>query len=216
MTQVLEKSLNTGAMFAAQQIGMPAFSRYVHNFGFGEKTGVELSGEVGGNLQAFSKKGDIFLATSSFGQGITVTPIQLVAAFGALANGGKLMEPYLVDTVDYPNGQEVKTEPKVVRQVLREDTAATISAMLVNVVENGHGTRAGVKGYYVAGKTGTAQMRASTGSGYDAHKTIGSFAGFAPVEDPRFVMLARIDVPKDVQYAESSAAPLSVMSWTSF
>ena len=208
MTQVLEKSLNTGAMYAAQQIGMPVFSRYVHNFGFGEKTGVELSGEVGGNLQAFTKKGDIFLATASFGQGITVTPIQLVAAFGALANGGKLMEPHLVDSVDYPNGQEVKTEPKVVRQVLRQDTAATIAAMLVNVVENGHGTRAGVKGYYVAGKTGTAQMRASSGSGYDAHKTIGSFAGFAPVEDPRFVMLTRIDVPKDVQFAESSAAPL--------
>jgi len=208
MTQVLEKSLNTGAMFAAQQIGMPAFSRYVHNFGFGEKTGVELSGEVGGNLQAFSKTGDIFLATASFGQGITVTPIQLVAAFGALANGGKLMQPRLVESVDYPNGQELKTEPKVVRQVIRQDTAATISAMLVNVVENGHGTRAGVKGYYVAGKTGTAQMRATTGSGYDPHKTIGSFAGFAPVEDPRFVMLARIDVPKDVQFAESSAAPL--------
>ena len=208
MTQVLEKSLNTGAMFAAQQIGMPTFSRYVRNFGFGEKTGVELSGEVSGNLQALTKPGDIFLATASFGQGITVTPIQLVAAFGALANGGKLMEPHLVDAVDYPNGQEVKVEPKVVRQVVREDTAATLSAMLVNVVENGHGKRAGVKGYYVAGKTGTAQMRATTGSGYDPYKTIGSFAGFAPVEDPRFVMLARIDVPKDVQFAESSAAPL--------
>lgn len=208
MTQVLEKSLNTGAMFAAQQIGMPAFSRYVRNFGFGEETGVELSGEVGGNLQALTKTGDIFLATTSFGQGITVTPIQLVAAFGALANGGKLMEPHLVDAVRYPNGRTVTTEPKVVRQVLREDTAATIAAMLVNVVENGHGKRAGVKGYYVAGKTGTAQVRATTGSGYDPHKTIGSFAGFAPVEDPRFVMLARIDVPKDVQFAESSAAPL--------
>ncbi len=208
MTQVLEKSLNTGAIYAARQAGLATFSRYVRNFGFGENTGVELSGEVAGNLTALTKTGDIFLATSSFGQGITVTPMQLVSAFGAIANGGKLMRPYLVERVAYPDGTSVDTKPEVVRQVIRQDTASTLSAMLVNVVENGHGQRAGVKGYYVAGKTGTAQVRASTGSGYDAHKTIGSFAGFAPVESPKFAMLARIDVPKDVQFAESSAAPL--------
>ncbi len=208
MNDVLEKSLNTGAMHAAQQVGLGTFSRYVHNFGFGEKTAVEMSGEVGGNLAALQKSGDIFLATASFGQGITATPIQLVAAFGAIANGGKLMHPYMVERVDYPDGREEVHEPQVVRQVLQQDTAATLAAMLVNVVEKGHGKRAGVAGYYVAGKTGTAQIRATTGSGYDAHKTIGSFAGFAPVEHPRFVMLTRIDVPKDVQFAESSAAPL--------
>lgn len=208
MNDVLEKSLNTGAMYAAQQVGLGTFARYVRNFGFGEKTNVELSGEVGGNLAALQKTGDIFLATASFGQGITATPIQLVTAFGAIANGGKLMRPYLVERVDYPDGREEEHEPLVVREVLRQDTASTLSAMLVNVVEKGHGKRAGVPGYYVAGKTGTAQVRATTGSGYDPHKTIGSFVGFAPVEKPRFVMLTRIDVPKDVQFAESSAAPL--------
>lgn len=208
MTQVLEKSLNTGAIYAARQAGLTTFSRYVRNFGFGEKTNVELSGEVGGNLAALTKSGDIFLATSSFGQGITVTPLQLVAAFGAIANGGALMRPYLVERVAYPDGTVVETEPEVIRHVIRQDTASTLSAMLVNVVENGHGSRAGVRGYYVAGKTGTAQVRATSGSGYDEHKTIGSFAGFAPVENPKFAMLARIDVPKDVQFAESSAAPL--------
>ncbi len=208
MTKVLEQSYNTGAIFAAQQIGLAAFDRYVKNFGFGQKSGVELTGEVGGNISSLTKPGDIYLATGAFGQGLTVTPIQLAAAFGAIANGGKLMKPYLVDEVDYPNGKVVKTQPQEVRQVLRSDTAATLTAMLVDVVENGHGKRAGVKGYYVAGKTGTAQVRATTGGGYDPHKTIGSFAGFAPVEDPRFVMLARIDEPKDVQFAESSAAPL--------
>jgi cell division protein FtsI/penicillin-binding protein 2 len=208
MTQVLEKSLNTGAMHVAELLGMPQFSKYVRNFGFGEKTGVELSGEVGGNLNAFTKSGDIYLATSSFGQGITVTPIQLAAAFGAIANGGKLLQPHVVDEIRYADGKVTKVETQVVRQVIRQDTAATLGAMLVNVVENGHGKKAGVSGYFVAGKTGTAQVRASTGSGYDPHKTIGSFAGFAPVEDPRFAMVVRIDVPKDVQFAESSAAPL--------
>jgi len=91
---------------------------------------------------------------------------------------------------------------------LRPETASTLSAMLVNVVENGHGKKAGVAGYYVAGKTGTAQIRSTTTSGYDPHKTIGTFAGFAPVENPRFAMVAVINVPKDVQFAESSAAPL--------
>jgi len=208
MTQVLEKSLNTGAIFAARQIGLSTFGRYVNAFGFGEKSGVEMSGEVAGNISALSKPGDIFLATASFGQGLTVTPLQLLAAFGAIGNGGKLMQPYVVDEIAYADGRTEKTEPRVIRQVIRQDTAATLAAMLVNVVENGHGTRAGVKGYYVAGKTGTAQVRAETGSGYDPHKTIGTFAGFAPVEDPRFAMLARIDMPKDVQFAESSAAPL--------
>jgi cell division protein FtsI/penicillin-binding protein 2 len=118
------------------------------------------------------------------------------------------MQPHVVEEIRYANGKITKVEPQVVRQVIRQDTAATLGAMLVNVVENGHGTRAGVPGYFVAGKTGTAQVRAETGSGYDPYKTIGSFAGFAPVEDPRFVMVARIDVPKDVQFAESSAAPL--------
>ncbi|RJO59795.1 penicillin-binding protein 2 [Candidatus Parcubacteria bacterium] len=208
MVQVLEKSLNTGAIHAAELVGRPSFSKYVKNFGFGEKTGVELSGEVEGNISSLTKSGDIFLATGSFGQGLTVTPIQLLAAFGAIANSGKLLKPYLVDEIRYPDGKVEKNEIQVVRQVIRPDTASTLAAMLVNVVERGHGQRAGVKGYYVAGKTGTAQVRATTGSGYDPHKTIGTFAGFAPVESPRFAMVVRIDVPKDVQFAESSAAPL--------
>lgn len=208
MTQVLEKSLNTGAIYAGQMVGLQSFAKYVKNFGFGEKTGIELSGEVDGNLSALTKRGDIYLATGSFGQGITVTPIQLLAAFNAIANGGKLMKPFVVSEIRYPDGKTVKTEPQVLRQVLRPETASTVSAMLVNVVENGHGKKAGVKGYYVAGKTGTAQVRSTTDSGYDPHKTIGTFAGFAPVENPRFAMVAVINVPKDVQFAESSAAPL--------
>jgi len=208
MTQVLEKSLNTGAIHAGQLVGLQSFAKYVKNFGFGEKSGVELSGEAAGNLAALTKRGDIYLATASFGQGITVTPIQLLAAFGAIANGGKLMKPHVVSEIRYPDGKTEKIEPQVLRQVLRPETASTLSAMLVNVVENGHGKKAGVAGYYVAGKTGTAQIRSTTTSGYDPHKTIGTFAGFAPVENPRFAMVAVINVPKDVQFAESSAAPL--------
>jgi cell division protein FtsI/penicillin-binding protein 2 len=102
----------------------------------------------------------------------------------------------------------VKTEPQVVRQAIKPTAATTISAMLVSVVQNGHGKRAGVPGYFVAGKTGTAQMPKESGVGYDKNRTIGSFAGYAPATDPAFVMLVKIDVPRDVQAAESSAAPL--------
>jgi len=207
MTQVLEKSLNTGAIFAARQLGSEAFLKYVDGFGFGQPTGVELGSESPGNIESLRKKGDIWSATASFGQGISVTPLQIVAAYGALANGGKLMRPYLIGEVRKGDGSTAKTEPVVVRQVISKRASTLIGGMLVNVVENGHGKRAGVPGYYVAGKTGTAQISDGRGS-YEKDAFIGSFVGYAPVDDPAFVMLAKIDRPQDVQFAESSAAPL--------
>ncbi|MFZ5391283.1 MAG: penicillin-binding transpeptidase domain-containing protein, partial [Patescibacteria group bacterium] len=121
---------------------------------------------------------------------------------------GRLMKPYLVEEIHYPDGKVEKTKTNSVRQVITPQSAAMVSAMLVNVVEKGHGKRAGVPGYYVAGKTGTAQVPLSGGQGYDPNKTIGSFAGFAPIDNPRFVMVVKISEPKDVVFAESSAAPL--------
>ncbi|MBI4272925.1 penicillin-binding protein 2 [Candidatus Uhrbacteria bacterium] len=208
MMEVLNESLNTGAIFVAKKIGIERFRSYVKAFGFGSLTGIELDTESAGNINALNESREIYLATSSFGQGITVTPLQMVTAFGALANGGTLMQPYIVDEIIRPDGSRKKTQPKVVRKVIKERSATLLGGMLVNVVRKGHGKHAGVGGYFVAGKTGTAQVPKKDGRGYDPHITIGSFAGFAPVDDPRFVMLVKIDRPRDVQWAESSAAPL--------
>ncbi|MBU0648907.1 penicillin-binding protein 2, partial [Patescibacteria group bacterium] len=208
MTQVLEESLNTGAIFAMRQAGQEVFRDYVEAFGFGQITGMELDTEMPGNISSLWSRGEIYAATASFGQGISVTPLQLVAAFGAIANQGALVKPYIIDKIVYPDGREQVTQEKQVRQTISQRAAALLSGMLVTVVESGHGTRAAVPGYYVAGKTGTAQVPRTDGPGYDPNITIGSFAGFAPAQNPAFVMLVKIDHPRDVQWAESSAAPV--------
>jgi len=205
MTQVLEKSLNTGAVYVVQKLGRFMFYKYLNALGFDAATGIELDGETPANVRPYRKWGEIDLATMSFGQGIAVTPIQLVAAVGAIANQGKLMKPHIVDKIIYSSGA-VSVDAQMVRQALKPQTAQLVSAMMVSVVERGHGQRAGVAGYRIAGKTGTAQI--PKGGGYEEGPTIGTFIGFGPVEDPKFVMLTRIDRPKDVQFAESSAAPL--------
>jgi cell division protein FtsI/penicillin-binding protein 2 len=208
MTQVLEKSLNTGSIFAATQLGSASFREYVHAFGLGERLGIELETEAAGDISSLDKRGDIWTATASYGQGITATPLQMVTAYGALANGGKVMKPYIVAEVDHKNGRVDRTEPEVLRQAISKRASTLVAGMLVNVVENGHGGRAGVPGYWVGGKTGTAQIARAEGGGYEASAFNGSFVGFAPVDDPAFVMITRIDRPKDVEWAESSAAPL--------
>jgi cell division protein FtsI/penicillin-binding protein 2 len=208
MTGVLENSLNTGAIFAMRQLGVKNFLNYVEDFGFGKITGIDLPHEKFGNISRLLEKQEIYSATASFGQGITATPLQMLNAFGAIANKGQLMRPYVVDEVRFTDGRVEKTSPTIIRQVLTSQVARTLSAMLVAVVENGHGKRAGVTGYYVAGKTGTAQVPLQDKAGYDPNKTIGTFIGFAPVDQPKFVMLAKINEPKDVTFAESSAAPL--------
>lgn len=207
MAQVLENSLNTGTIFVVRRLGAEPFADYVRKFGFGEKVGIELDTEASGDISSLDKRGEIWSATASFGQGISATPIQLVTAFGALANGGKLMKPTVIAGMRHPDGTVTRNEPKEVRQVVTKRAASLVSAMLVRVVENGHGKRAAVPGYYLAGKTGTAQV-AKPGGGYEKDAFIGSFVGFAPVDDPAFVMLVKIDRPKDVQWAESSAGPL--------
>lgn len=207
MTQVLEESLNTGAIYAMRQAGQASFANMVQKFGFGERTGIELPSESPGNLRSLKEKREIYYATASFGQGITTTPLQLATAFGTIANAGKMMQPYLVQQVEKPTGQVEVTKPVVRRQVLSPRIATMLSAMLVAVVENGHGKRAGVPGYFVAGKTGTAEIPNPEG-GYAVGRNIGTFVGFAPVESPKFVMVVKITEPKDVVFAESSAAPV--------
>lgn len=208
MTQVLDESLNTGAIYAKEQIGNQKFLEYVKAFGFGQLTGVELP-EQKGNLENLKGNITVNFHTASFGQGITVTPLQMAQAFTALANGGKMMKPYIVQSKIYPDGNTVNTQPKAAGDIISKKTADLISAMLVSVVENGHGKRARVPGYWIAGKTGTAQVARKDGKpGYEANNNIGSFIGYGPVEDPRFVMIVRINHPRDVSYAESTAAPV--------
>lgn len=208
MTQALEESLNTGMIFAVRKTGFEKFRDYVERFGFGKRTGIELPQEAAGDISALSKKGEIYFATASFGQGVSVTPIQLAAAIGAVANGGKLMKPYLVDHTEWHGQVRDEFSPQFVRQVMSSQSSALLSGMMVRVVENGHGKRAGVKGYYVAGKTGTAQIPRKDGRGYEQNANMGTFVGFAPVDDPRFVMVTQLNNPKDVSFAESTAAPL--------
>lgn len=208
MTQVLEQSLNTGAIFAVRQIGIKSFDAYLEKFGFGKKTGIELQGEQPGDLSSLKTGKEIYAATASYGQGVTVTPLQLALAYAAIANRGVLMEPSIVKEVRKPDGTKIVKQPTEVRQVVSPETATTVTAMLVNVVKNGHGKRAGVPGYYIAGKTGTAQVPRKDGPGYEPNMNIGSFAGFGPVEKPVFTMVVRIDHPRDVMFAESTAAPL--------
>jgi cell division protein FtsI/penicillin-binding protein 2 len=208
MTQVLEKSLNTGAIFVAQKVGLANFKQYLKNFGFFNKTDLPVASERLGNLTSLNKKGDIFLATASFGQGLTVTPIQLITAYAVLANGGKLVKPLLVKEIRKPDGSVEKIEPQFIRQVISPQTAYTLAAMLASVVEKGHSKRADIPGYYVAGKTGTAQVYNSETKGYDESNTNHTFVGFAPVAKPRFVVLVKMDDPKDVEFAEGSVVPV--------
>ncbi|MDP3793514.1 MAG: penicillin-binding protein 2 [Candidatus Uhrbacteria bacterium] len=207
MTQLLEKSLNIGAIYVEQLVGRDVFKDYVSRFGFGEKTLIDLLSETRGDISSLSQKGKVFPATASYGQGITVSPLQMVAAYAALGNGGKLLRPYLVQEIRHPDGKVEVTKPQVVRQVISSRTSRLISAMLISVVERGHGNRAGVPGYYVAGKTGTAQIPDPRG-GYYEDATIGSFTGFAPANNPRFAMIVKLDHPRTVKFAESSAAPV--------
>ena len=207
MSTVLNFSLNTGTVYISNKLGQKVFVDYVKKFGFGEKTGIELETEGVSNINNLlrEKVRPVEMATASFGQGITATPLQMITSYAAVANGGLLMKPYLVKEIITADGQSHKTQPVELRRVISEKTAATVGAMMVNVLENGHTKRAKVKGYYVGGKTGTAQVAEK---GKYGTKTIHTFIGIAPVDRPKFVMLIRFDDPKDVQFADSSAAPL--------
>lgn len=205
MIYVLEHSLNTGALFVEQEIGKKTFKKYVEAFGFGENTGISLDTEMPGDLSQLDKRGDIYGITASYGQGITVTPLQMVTAFAAIANRGQLPKPYIVSEIIQPDDTKQIIQPEVVRQVIEPKTASLLTGMLISVVENGYGAKAKVDGYYLGGKTGTAQVAAA--GGYGA-KTIHSFVGFGPVANPKFVMLVKLDNPKGIRFSSDSITPL--------
>ncbi len=207
MIGVLENSINTGMVFSAQKLGKEKFRDYVEKFGFGIKEGIELDSEVSGTIDSLSRnKGDdidCYAATASFGQGITATPIQMAAAFGAIANGGKLIKPYIVEELRYPNGKVEKTKPQELSKILSPRSASLVSGMMVSVIDSGQAGGARVPGYYIAGKTGTAQI---PGPGGYTEDTNHSFIGFGPIDNPKFVMIVKFEKPNRL-YSASTAAP---------
>lgn len=209
MTQVLENSDNVAMVWVADQIGNETMYKYIDDYSFGHKTGIDLEGETTGSVLELKEWRDIYRATMAFGQGISLTPLQMVSAIAAIANNGFLMKPYVVEKMVRPEKGESITQPQEIRRVLSEDTANKLKGMLVSVVERGHGKKAAVEGYKIAGKTGTAQIPkpAEEGGGYYDDKHTGSFAGFFPADNPKFAMLVKLTDPKNTEWAESSAAP---------
>ena len=205
MAGVLEKSINTGAVFVSQLISHQTFLNYLNKFGFSEKTGIELQGEVSSKNDITGP--DVEFATVSFGQGIGVTPIQIVRGFCAIANGGKLVKPYIVEKI-VKGEKETNTTPQISNeQIISTKTASQVTTMLTGVVENGFGKGAKIPGYYLAGKTGTAEVPFEDKKGYYPDKTIQTFIGFGPALNPQFLILVKLDNPK-VQSSSLSAVPV--------
>lgn len=204
MKDVIIHSDNTGMVFTGQRLGLDKFYEYLQNFGFGKLSGIDLQDESAPDLRPKAQWREIDLATSSFGQGIAITPIQMVTAVAAIANGGYLMEPHIVKSIKDNNGIfEIK--PRVIRQVIKDSTAKIMTEMMVAAVSEGESKWVKPKGFTIAGKTGTAQIPVA--GHYDPNKTIASFVGFAPAENPKFVMLIRYDQPTSSIYGSETAAP---------
>lgn len=207
--QVLQQSSNVGAIKVGLALGRERYYRYITAFGFGAPTGIELAGESRGLLRPLARWSALTLPSLSIGQEISVTAVQLVAAFGAIANGGVLVQPRLVRALFDDEGREVRRfEPRAVRRVISPETAATLTRLLVGVVAEGTGRRAAIAGHTVAGKTGTAQKLDPTTRRYSRAPGVLSFVGFAPAEAPRFVALVLLDEPRTERWGSEAAAPV--------
>lgn len=204
LVEILQHSDNVGITYIADQLGIDNLFAYIKKFGFGELTGIDLQEEATGNIREKDQWRPIDLATASFGQGLAVTGIQMVQAVSAFANGGKLITPKVTDAIQSENKQQ-KVEPDQVRQIISPKTAAQITEMMVNAVREGEARVFAPKDYAIAGKTGTAQIPVA--GHYDPEKTIASFIGFAPAQDPKFVMLVRFTEPSSSPFGSETAAP---------
>ncbi|MNB75168.1 Stage V sporulation protein D [compost metagenome] len=206
--QVVENSCNPGFVVLGQRLGKDTLFQYIRNFGFGSKTGIDLNGEENGILFKPSKVGPVELATTAFGQGVSVTPIQQIAAVSAAINGGKLYKPHVAKAWINPDTGATVSEvkPELVRQVISEDTSKKVREALESVVAKGTGRPAFIDGYRVGGKTGTAQKVVN--GRYSASEHIVSFVGFAPADDPQIVVYTAVDNPKGIQFGGVVAAPI--------
>lgn len=206
MIEVIQHSDNTGMVFVALKLGVDRMISYLTRFGIGELTDIDLQGEISPPLKPRNAWYKVDLATTGFGQGISVTPIELLTAFSALANEGKIMQPRVVSAFENANGEVLKVPIKVKGTPISGKTAKVMTEILVNAVEKGEAQWTKLKGYRIAGKTGTASIPVA--GHYDPTNTITSFIGFAPAQKPKFVMLVILDKPRSSIYAAETAAPV--------
>ncbi|MDO8503167.1 MAG: penicillin-binding protein 2 [bacterium] len=204
-TEIIEHSDNVGMVWVGEKLGKEKLYDYLQKFGIGSLTGIDLQDETTPALRQKDSWGLVDVATTSFGQGIAVTPIQMVRAVAVIANKGRIVTPQVVTEVIGTNFKE-EIKPVVGKQVISEGAAKAMTEMMVNAVETGEAKWTKLAGFRVAGKTGTAQIPLR--GHYDADKTIASFIGFAPADNPRFVMLVTLREPKSSPWASETAAPL--------
>ena len=205
MTEVLEHSDNVGMIFVARKLGKTKLLDYLNKFGIGEKTGIDLQDETSFPLKAVEQWSDVDLATAGFGQGLAVSGIQMIRAVASIANGGNLVEPHIAAKIVGEN-KSIQIKPKIIRNVLKPQTAEKITAMMVNAVSKGEAKWAKPAGFQIAGKTGTAQIPVA--GHYDESKTIASFVGFAPAKEPKFLILTYLREPTSSPWGSETAAPL--------
>nr|QGT50557.1 penicillin-binding protein [uncultured Elusimicrobia bacterium] len=205
--EIMQLSSNIGAGKIALELGPKNLFYYIKAFGFGTKTDVNFNGESKGTVPPYNKWTKVDNATKGYGYGVAVTPIQLIGAYSAIANGGTLMQPHLIDRIEYTGGKVEKlSKPVKIRRVLKPETSQTMIKVLQSVVEAGSGKRAQIKGYNVAGKTGTAEKLGKDGYGKRSH--VVSFCGFAPATDPQFTVLVILDNPAKYSFGSTAAAPV--------
>lgn len=208
VTEALEKSSNIAMVEIGNMLGRDRLYSYLEKFGFTDFTGIDLDSEAATRVSSPSTWADSDLATISFGQGIAITPLRLVNATAAIANGGKLVKPHVIKKVIKHDGSEELVDSSFKKEVLSKTAADTTAAMMVSVVENGNGKPARIPGYKIAGKTGTAQVAKEGAAGYDPGKKITTFTGFGPVDDPKFVMLVKFNNPGGDVWGATTAAPV--------
>lgn len=204
MQEVITESDNTGMVYVGRKLGEDKLYDYIQRFGIGKPTLVDLEDEISSDLRPKKDWKEIDFATATFGQGIAVTPIQMVRAVAAIANGGYLLEPHIVKSINMDN-KVTEIKPKIVEQPISKETAQTVKNMMVEAVDKGEAGSYAPKNFKIAGKTGTAQIPIA--GHYDPTKTVASFVGFAPADNPKFIMLVRYDEPTSSIYGTSTAAP---------
>ncbi|MEK6691916.1 MAG: penicillin-binding protein 2, partial [Nitrospirota bacterium] len=209
-TEVIQKSSNIGAIQIGMKLGKERFYKYIKAFGFGEKTGIDLPGESPGKVRVPKEWSGTSIGAVSIGQEIAVSPLQILAAFSAIANDGNLMKPYIVSEVRDNEGRVIKSfTPQVVRKVISENTSKRLTEILKTVVEEGGtATKAAIQGNLVAGKTGTAQKTDPETGSYSNERYVSSFVGYLPAEDPKISIIVVVDEPKGAIYGGSVAAPI--------
>ncbi|BBI34679.1 stage V sporulation protein D [Cohnella abietis] len=206
--EVVENSCNPGFVTLGQRLGKDKLFSYIYDFGFGKKTGIDLKGEENGIMFKPKQVGPVELATTAFGQGVSVTPIQQITAVSAAINGGKLFKPFVSKSWIQPNTGMIleETKPELVRQVISPETSKKVREALEKVVAQGTGRNAFLDGYRVGGKTGTAQKVINGRYSKDEH--IVSFIGFAPANDPQLIVYVAVDNPQGIQFGGVVAAPI--------